>query len=240
MSPTIRPFTPILTISRMVIAKALRESGPDRCAVACSWGKDSLAVLALVREIEPNILVVHSNTGVDHPLTYQFRDRMVKEWSLNYHEAKGERTFWNIVEQYGMPGIRLKDGERVPKCCQILKDDPSEKLYDKLGVKCVFTGITAAESRNRWMLQRRCGDYYFAKSQGRWKCHPIMDWTEAEVWEYIKGNNLPYNEFYDKFPGHRVGCQPCTSYCSWKAKMAKENPKLYAKVQRDLGQEVFQ
>lgn len=227
-------------IAKLLIGKALRESGPDRCAVACSWGKDSLAVLALAREVRPNILVVHSNTGVDHPLTYKFRDRMVEEWDLNYCEAKGDTTFWKIVEEYGMPGIRLQGKERVPKCCQLLKDAPAEMLYNYLGVKCVFTGITAAESRNRFMLSRRCGDYYFAKSQGRWKCHPIMDWTEAEVWEYIRSNGIPYNEFYDKHPGHRVGCQPCTSYLSWREHMAKENPKMYAMISRRLGQEVFE
>jgi phosphoadenosine phosphosulfate reductase len=226
-------------IAKILIRRALRENGADKCAVACSWGKDSTAVLALAREIEPDIIVVHSNTGVDHPLTYRYRDRMVKEWSLNYHEAKGESTFWEIVELYGMPGIRLVDGERVPKCCLLLKDKPGDKLYDELGVTCVFTGITSGESRNRWMLSRRCGDYYYAKSQGRWKCHPIMDWSEADVWSYIKGNGIPYNEFYDRFPGHRVGCQPCTSYISWKERMAKENPKLYAMISRKLGQEVF-
>jgi len=226
-------------IAKMLIRRALRENGPNKCAVACSWGKDSTAVLAMARDIEPHVIVVHSNTGVDHPLTYKYRDRMVKEWSLNYHEAKGESTFWEIVELYGMPGIRLVDGERVPKCCLLLKDKPGDKLYDDLGVTCVFTSITSGESRNRWMLSRRCGDYYYAKSQGRWKCHPIMDWTEADVWEYIKGNGIPYNEFYDRFPGHRVGCQPCTSYLSWEARMAKENPKLYKKIQHDLGQEVF-
>lgn len=226
-------------ISEVVIRKALRESSPDQCAVACSWGKDSIAVLALVREQYPDIMVVHSMTGVDHPLTYAYRDRMVKEWNLNYHEVKGEMTYWQILEKYGVQGIRLQDGVRVPKCCQILKDVPAEKFYKENGIKCVFTGITAAESRNRWMLQRRCGDYYFAKSQGMWKCHPIMDWIEQEVWEYFKMKNLPINEFYQKFPGHRVGCVPCTSYNSWRERMAVENPKLQAKMMRLTGQDVL-
>ncbi len=226
-------------IARLRVRRAIREHG-DKCAVACSWGKDSTVVLNLAIQENPDILVIHSNTGVDHPLTYKFRDRMVKEWSLNYHEVKGEKTYWQIINEDGIQGVRLKDGARVPKCCQILKDKPAEKYYKENGIKCVLTGITADESRNRWMLMRRCGEYYYAKSQGMWKLHPIMDWKEPEVWQFIRSERIPYNEFYDRFPGHRCGCVPCTSYISWRERMALENPKLHAKMMRLDGQEILE
>ena len=230
-------FNPEITQTR--IRRAIREHG-DKCAVACSWGKDSAVVLYLTLKEKPDVLVVHSNTGVDHKLTYEFRDRMVKEWSLNYVEVKGDKTYWQIIKEDGIQAVRNSGTNRVPKCCLILKDKPAEKYYKESGIKCVLTGITAAESRNRWMLQRRCGEYYYAKSQGLWKLHPIMDWTEEEVWAFIRSENIPYNEFYDKFPGHRCGCVPCTSYISWPERMAQENPRLHAKMMRLNGQDVFE
>lgn len=198
-----------------------------------------MAVLHLVMSVEPNIPVVFCNTGVEYPQTLRFRDRMVKEWGLNYHEAKPDRTnFWKITDKYGLPHIRT-DGHtkyRVPKCCQELKDGPGLRMYKSLGTELCFTGITAEESRNRWMLQRRCGDYYFAKTDGIWKCHPIMSWTEAEVYAYHKENAIPLNPLYEDFPGVRVGCMPCTSYKSWPKTMAKTAPGMYRKIQRMRGQ----
>jgi len=212
-----------------VIKMAFRRISPDHSAIACSWGKDSMAVLYLIRQIYPNIMVVFCNTGVEYPDTLAFRDRMLNEWNLNYIEALPEKgnTFWSISKKYGLPGIRLNGKVRVPKCCQLLKDEPGMNIYRKHNITQCFTGITAAESRNRWMLQRRCGDYYFAKTQDMWKCHPIMSWSESDVLEYHKSRNIPLNTLYIKFPGVRVGCMPCTSYISWPETMLKTSPKMY-------------
>ena len=235
-------------VSEIVITRAFAEHGINKCAVACSFGKDSMAVLHLVRKQYPDILVVFCNTGVEYPETLAFRDRMVKEWNLNYYEARPEkgRTFWTIEKEYGLPHIRTsghtdgrKDTYRVPKCCQWLKDGPGMKAYRDHGIELCFTGITAAESRNRWMLQRRCGDYYYAKTDGLWKCHPIMDWSEAQVLEYHEAEGIPLNPLYIKFPGTRVGCMPCTSYLSWPKVMAKTAPKMYRHIQKLRGQELI-
>lgn len=230
-----------IDLSKVVIQKALSEHDPEKCAVACSFGKDSMAVLHLVRQSYPGILVVFCNTGVEYPQTLAFRTKIVKDWGLNYCEAKPENgdNFWAITKKYGLPGVRLDGKMRVPKCCQLLKDGPGMKAYKAHGIELCFTGITAAESRNRWMLQRRCGDYYFAKTDGIWKCHPIMSWTETEVLEYHKSEGIPLNPLYERFPGTRVGCMPCTSYKSWPERMARTTPDLYRRIQKIRGQELI-
>ena len=232
----------LVEASKAVIDKAFYERD-GKCAVACSFGKDSMAVLHLVRQNDPNALVIFCNTGVEYPQTLAFRDRIVKEWNLNYFEAQPKKgdSFWSITKKYGLPHVRT-DGHtkyRVPKCCMKLKDEPGMKAYRDFGVDLAFTGITAAESRNRWMLQRRCGDYYFAKTDGIWKCHPIMSWTEADVYQYHEENRIPLNPLYSEFPGVRVGCMPCTSYNSWPKTMAKTTPRLYRQIQKMRGQELI-
>jgi phosphoadenosine phosphosulfate reductase len=232
-------FEKKVEISRTRIRAVLRDHNEDKCAVACSFGKDSMAVLYLVREVAPNILVEFTNTGVEFPETLQHRDRVVKEWNLNYVEAQNHDTnFWKIVEEYGWPDIRWNGsrGSHGPKCCDLLKEQPAWECLNARGIKCIFTGITAAESRNRWMLQRRCGDYYYTKTQGFWKCHPIMDWTEEEVWQFTKENQIPVNPFYERCPNQRVGCMPCSGYLHWEAKMAEAFPKMYRLVQKRRGQ----
>jgi phosphoadenosine phosphosulfate reductase len=207
--------------------------------VACSFGKDSVLVLYLVREQYPDIAVVHCNTGVEFLETLSFKEQMVNQWSLNYHEAKPNTTYGKIVSKYGLPGIRLKDGEREPKCCYYLKNLPGRLMYESLGTKCIFTGITASESRNRFFLSKRCGDYYQHKDPkelGRWKCHPIMDYTESDVWDAHSILGISHNPFYDRCPGDRVGCAPCTAYIGWFRKMPYQSPKWFNWVRKKVGQ----
>ena len=226
-------------LSMMVIDKVFSEHDPQKCAVACSFGKDSVVVLDLIRRIHPDILVEFTNTGVEFPETIKFKNRLVREWNLNFLEAKSDEwTFWTLIDKYGWPPLRYdgKHGTRDIKCCYYLKEIPAFKALKARGIELVFTGITAGESRNRMMLERRCGDYYFAKTQGLWKCHPIMSWSRTEVWSYIRENGIPYNPFYDRFPEQRVGCLPCTGHIGWEEKMAKAFPKMYRKVQKMRGQ----
>jgi len=230
-------------LSEIVIRKAFSEHNPEKCAVACSFGKDSVVVLDLVRRVHPEILVEFTNTGVEYPETIRFKNELVKTWNLNIVEAKSDKwTFWTLVDKYGWPPLRgswFGTGSKDIKCCYYLKEAPAFKVFKERGIELVFTGITAAESRNRMFLERNCGDYYFAKTQGLWKCHPIMSWSFDEVWQYIRENEIPYNPFYDRFPEQRVGCLPCTGFIGWEDKMAKAFPKMYYKVQKMRGQNLI-
>jgi phosphoadenosine phosphosulfate reductase len=226
-------------LSELRIQKALREHGSGHCAVACSFGKDSMLVLYLVRQQYPEILVEFTNTGVEYPQTLELRDRVVKEWNLNYVEARSQdHNFWELVDKYGFPGFRYngRHGSRDIKCCRYLKEEPAWKVLHEHDIKCIFTGITSAESRNRWMLERRCGDYYYAKSQGFWKAHVIMDWTKDEVWAFTRSREIPINNYYVEHPEGRVGCMPCTGHKDWDEKMALAFPKMYRVVQKRRGQ----
>jgi len=47
------------------------------------------------------------------------------------------------------------------------------------------------------------------ENNGLLKLNPLIDWTEQQMWDYIKKNNIPYNKLHDQgFPS--IGCQPCT------------------------------
>ena len=235
-------MNPKVELSNIVIERAFKEHKPERCAVACSFGKDSLVVLDLVRKQFPEILTIFCNTGVEFPETMAFKKQLVDAWNLNFKEVKSlTHTFWSCVDQYGWPPLRFdgKHGAREIKCCYYLKEKPSQDFYKENKIELVFTGITSAESRNRLMLQYRCGDYYFVKTQNLWKCHPIMSWSKEDVWTYIRENHLPYNSFYDRFPNQRVGCLPCTGHIGWQEKMAAAFPKMYRKIQKMKGQRLI-
>lgn len=192
--------------------------------VAFSGGKDSTVVLDLVRKIDPKVTAVFCDTGVEAKTTYEYIDRIENKVIL-----KPKKTYWQCVDEYGFPEIKAKAKSHGNRCCWYLKEEPMVRWVKENDVDLIFTGLTSAESRNRMMFFKRCGSYYFMKSWGVWKCHPIAEWSEEDVWKYIRENNLDYNKGYDN-DMHRSGCQPCTAYCNWKQQLGKENPKMLAYI----------
>ena len=253
VSPT--KLDKLVALSSLRIETAINDFGAERCAVACSFGKDSMAVLRLALDIDPNINVVWCDTKCEHPETYKFAKKIIAEWNLNITIAKAPQgvNFWSIAKQYGLPAIRGEGKNRVPKCCQILKDNPSNEVYRNLGIKCVMTGITADESHQRFMLMQRnankaqslgiskedsagfgCGARYYGKTVDRTTLMPIVDWSTSDVWDFHKMRNIPHCGIYDINKGGRLGCTPCTAYRDWRKRMPIESPKTYAKVCRFL------
>lgn len=234
--------------SQDLIAQAIKRYGDD-IAVACAFGKDSIVVLHQALKIKPDIKVVFCNTGIEFPETIKYKEMLKKEWNLNLIETKPYKyNFWSCVEKYGLPEFRSNKSKfHSPRCCYYLKEKPAINLYKTLGLRAIFTGLRAEEGRNRRLLVARmdngtdekddvafCGQRYFAKSWNVWKFHPIAYWTEKEVWDYVKENNIPTNEVYIKWGAiyKRCGCLPCTGYLDWEKKLSKSHPSLYRRLKK--------
>lgn len=246
------PFESKLERSRALVRKAFLNYG-DKVAVACSFGKDSTVVLHLALQENPNVLVMFCNTGVEYPETYAFRDKLIKEWNLNFIETKPVKSFWQCVKEYGYPrprhetikGIKKPKKGRpkyqggTPACCKFLKHIPASRCYKEHAIKAVLRGLTIEEAYNRRINVLQRGMDYIKKTDGIHYYDPITFWTEKEVWKYIRENNLPYNSYYDRgFTGqeNRVGCMFCTGFLSWKKRLGKVNPAMLRKILRDMGQ----
>jgi len=162
---------------------------------------------------------------VEAKTTYEYIKRVE-----NVIVLKPDKTFWDCVKKYGFPVMKGKGKNRVNYCCEILKDKPMKKYIKENDIDLIFTGLTMGESRQRMMFLKHYGNYMYVKSWKVWKCHPIWDWSTEDVWNFIHKNDIDYNLGYDQGMV-RCGCQPCTAYCSWKERLARENFKLYVYIQ---------
>ena len=232
-----------------LVKQAIERHG-DNIGVACSFGKDSMVVLHMALKYNPNIKVFFANTGVEFPETILFKNKIVKEWNLNYFESKPIKTFWKCAKEYGLPSPRGRGKNRQPKCCMYSKEKPLENLQKKEKINAIFTGLMAEESRQRKLTMMRydhgkaprmkhegyffCGQRWHSLHDNMWKYHPLAYWTEKEIWKYIKENNIPVNEVYTKWNGlyKRCGCLPCTAYLDWEKKLPKSHPKLYLMLKK--------
>lgn len=206
----------------MLISHEIKKS--KKPIVMCSWGKDSMTMLHLIRKVCENVMVVFSNTNVEYPETYKFRDRMLKEWNIkNYTELKPIKNFWECVKKYGLP--KLKSNGKHVMCCYYMKEKPAQKFIKKEGVDCEFVGMRAAESMRRRLTFLKNGESFYSKWFGCQSVRPLMIWTEEDILTYTKINKIPMNSLYKIMP--RTGCMPCTSYTNWREIMKKASPKVF-------------
>ena len=199
---------------------------PDgkKMLLAFSGGKDSICLFFVCKQaaeeldlpMEQMYDVVYNITNVDPPEVVQFvRNVMKKEYPfIQMHHP--EKTMWQLIVEN-----RLPPGRANRYCCRLLKEIQNAKgAYTLTGVRRAESEnrsrrqgfeITAKYKRDKILLndngtERRETEYCMQKKA--YICNPIIDWTEADVWNYIRKNNLPYCSLYDE--GFlRVGCIGC-------------------------------
>jgi phosphoadenosine phosphosulfate reductase len=178
--------------SKQIIAKAISKY--PRTAVACSFGKDSMVVVSLAREVKPDIPVFAVMTPMKPPETFEFKDRVVREWNLNL-------TVF-MSDEAPIEGLWSTDPDQ---CCHVFKVKPT--LQAIRGLDAWITGLRRTEGRTRTDFEP------FESCNGSVKVNPILDWTETDIWRYIAIYNVPVNPAYRS--GYRsLGCAPCTALVS--------------------------
>jgi len=157
--------------------------------VAFSGGKDSIVVKDLMLKSGVPCDFHFNLTTVDPPELIQY----TRTFHKDVQEHKPVTSMFKlIVEKRFLPTRR----ERF--CCKVLKEGGGEG-------RNVVTGIRWEESskrKTRRMFEAKRGD------KTTFFLHPIIDWTSAEVWQYIKQNELPYCSLYDE-GWKRIGCVGC-------------------------------
>jgi phosphoadenosine phosphosulfate reductase len=128
---------------------------------------------------------VKAHYGYDIKL-YQPQPAAVEE----YVTKNGLNAFYDSVE--------MRKG-----CCYVRKVEPLGRAL--AGNKAWVTGQRRAQSTTRAELAVQEDD----AAHGMQKFNPLADWSEADVWEYIRANKVPYNALHDRgYPS--IGCEPCT------------------------------
>lgn len=165
-------------------------SSMDNLQLANSGGKDSLVIYTLAKEVGADIPIIHANTTIDPPGTLQYiRAYMPETQIINPPES-----FYQIVQRKGLPTLRARF------CCELLKE-----RYG-IGKNCI-EGVRADESRNRAGRDYiQCDSRKFMK--GGKHIYPIYDWTEKDVWEFIKLRGLEAAPCYSDGL-RRLGCVGC-------------------------------
>lgn len=184
-----------------VIDRVLAENSGKPC-ITCSFQLEDMVVLHLLRQRVPEVPVVFLETGYHFPETYQYRDRMAKEWGLNVINAEAKQS---VVDQEAQFGIlnRTDPG----RCCHLRKVEPLLSALESYDVW--FTGLRREQSPTRRNLQI-AERHQLPTGKALLKISPLAAWDWKQLWNYTLEHGIEYLPLYDR--GYRsIGCQPCTS-----------------------------
>jgi phosphoadenosine phosphosulfate reductase len=179
-------------VTRAIAALRMYEP-PEGYRVSFSGGKDSEVLLQLVKEAGVKHEAHYHWTTCDPPeLVYFIRQ--------NYPEVtidRPKKTMWQLIERRGLP-TRFRRW-----CCAELKERNGRGWF-------VATGVRASESVKRAARARSIGGYVEVcrRDTSQRFIHPIIDWTEEQVWAFIQQRDLPYCSLYDE-GFKRIGCVLC-------------------------------
>src|SRR2546422_8610377 len=179
--------------------------GANKNARPCftsSFQAEDMAVLHFLRKRIPDVPVLFLDTGYHFPQTYEYRDRLAREWSLNLVNVLPAET---VAQQESAFGILYRSDPT--RCCQLRKVEPLMEALEPFDVW--FTGLRREQSPTRKNLRKAEG-HRLPSGKTILKVSPLADWTWAKVWEYTGANRLNYLPQYDQ--GYAsIGCEPCTA-----------------------------
>ncbi len=198
----------------------------DNLCMLWSMGKDSTVLLWLARKAffgHVPFPLVHIDTSYKIPAMIAYRDQFAKEWGLKLLIGQNQQA---LAE-----GMNYTKGRVV--CCTALKTNAFKDYVNEQGFTGVILGIRSDEegtrAKERYFSPRdKHGDWDFRDQPPEFwdqfkttfpegehiRVHPLLDWRELDIWEYIRAEHIPIIDLYfDRGEGTRyrsLGCAPCT------------------------------
>ncbi len=187
-----------------ILAFALKQF--DDITISFS-GAEDVVLIDMAAKINRDIKVFSIDTGRLHPETYQFIDRVRKQYRIKIDViSPNSAEVEALVKEKGLFSF-YKDGHK--ECCAIRKVKP---LRHKLAtLDAWITGQRKDQNpatRNSVPVVQI--DTAFSTDERTLiKFNPLANWTSAQVWQYIRANEVPYNKLHNQ--GFiSIGCEPCT------------------------------
>lgn len=175
-------------------------------AIAFSGAEDVVLIDMAVR-IDPQVKVFVLDTGRLHPQTYRYLERVREHYRIELELLFPDyRELEAVVAQKGLFSF-YQDGHK--ECCALRKVAPLRRKLATL--QAWITGLRHDQSPGtRTEVPIVQEDPMFgARERPLIKFNPLANWSSAQVWAYIRGHDVPYNELHEQ--GYvSIGCEPCT------------------------------
>ncbi|NOQ77276.1 MAG: phosphoadenylyl-sulfate reductase [Methylococcaceae bacterium] len=194
-----------LSIKIEVAKKVLADitANYELATLASSYGAEDMVLMDLICKFAPEIEIFTLDTGRLPKETYdvmqEAKAHYKRDVNVYFPDAAEVESF---VTQQG-PNAFYNSVELRKKCCGIRKVKPLKRAL--AGKKAWLTGMRRTQAVTRSELPVSEWDETF----GLQKFSPLTDWSNGDVWAYIKAFDVPYNKLHDQGVAS-IGCAPCT------------------------------
>lgn len=188
---------------REVLCWALNRFAADGVALASSLGAEDQALTDMLLRISATSRVFTLDTGRLPQETLDCLKETERKYGFEFKAYRPDPL--SVEKMVSEKGIDLfyESVENRKICCQVRKVEPLGRALK--GLKAWICGLRREQAVTRAELDVVEWDV----ANGLYKINPLANWTEEQVWEYIRANGVPYNKLHDRgYPS--VGCAPCT------------------------------
>ena len=185
------------------VREAFRALPAERLVLASSMSIEDQVLTHLACSVHSQPRIFTLDTGRLFPETYELMERTMERYGLRYEVlAPNTRELEEMVHAHG-PNLFYRSVELRKLCCAVRKTHPLKRILAT--ADAWMCGLRREQSVTRQSIERVDWDETF----GLGKINPLVDWTEQQVWDYIRKNGIPYNTLHNQgFPS--IGCAPCT------------------------------
>lgn len=206
-----------LPAMRRVEWTAVHLVGPQ--VLSSSFGAQAAVSLHMVTRVLPDIPVILIDTGYLFPETYRFIDELAQRLSLNLRVFTSEMSPAWQEARFGKLWEQGLDG--IDRYNRLNKVEPMQRALRELGAATWYAGLRRGQSRSRARIRA------IERRDERFKVHPIFDWNDRQVFDYMKQHDLPYHPLWDQGyisigdwhttrPLHEVGSEEETRFFGLK------------------------
>jgi phosphoadenosine phosphosulfate reductase len=177
----------------------------NKMVLASSFGAEDVVLIDMMCNINRNLTRVFTlDTGRLNQETYDLIDKIRKKYDIKVDVYFPNAS--DVEEMVTNKGMNLmyESVENRKLCCNLRKIEPLKRALKKFD--CWITGLRREQSTTRNKILKIEVD---TLNNNITKLNPLADWTNDEIWKYIRENKVPYNELHDRgYPS--IGCEPCT------------------------------
>ena len=171
----------------------------DDVALVSAFGPEGMVLIDMAAHIQRGFRLITVDTGFLFPETHQLMAEVEERYAVKIEKLQPALSPQEQEQAHGA-GLWLRDPDL---CCGMRKVEPLRRRLAQL------RGWISSIRRDQTAARAGARKLEWDAKFGLVKINPLAEWSAREVWEYIRKNDVPYNELHDRnYPS--IGCTHCT------------------------------
>ncbi|WP_147654140.1 phosphoadenylyl-sulfate reductase [Vulcaniibacterium gelatinicum] len=157
-------------------------------ALSSSFGAQAAVALHLTTRERPDIPVILVDTGYLFPETHRFVEELRVRLALDLHVYRPDpRRAWDASRVAALPALGVAGLDEYHR---VHKIEPMQRALRELGVRTWIAGLRRSQSASRAAIG------FLELREGRWKLHPLADWSDRDIGRYLHAHDLPWHPLW--------------------------------------------